>query len=62
LYSKVFGQAYGPNTLMYMMSGKAISRAICAILLLNAALHYKLIERILPLEQEHSNTEFDGQF
>ena len=47
---------------MYMMSGKAISRAICAILLLDAALHYKLIERILPLEQEHSNTEFDGQF
>ena len=62
LYSKVFGQAYGPNVLMYKMSGKAISRAICAIHLLDAPLHYKLVELILPLEQEHSNTEFDGQF
>ena len=62
LYSKVFGQAYGPNALIYKMSGKAISRAICAIHLLDAPVHYRLMELILPLEQEHSDTEFDGQF
>jgi len=43
---------------MHMMSGKAISRALRAIYLLDAALHSKLMELIL----EHSDTEFDGQF
>jgi len=47
---------------MYMLSGKAIYRAIRAIHLLDAAIHSKLMEGILPLEQEHSDTEFDGQF
>ena len=56
------GQVYGPNTVIHMMLGKAISRAILGLYLLYAALLSKLLEFIepeginltttLPLKQE----------
>ena len=45
---EALGQVYGPNTVIYMMSGKAISRAIRGLHLLDAALHSKLLEFIVP--------------
>ena len=55
------GCAYGPNTIIHMMSGKAIARALCGLFLLDAGLSHKLIEFILPQSgvQTDNNSDQD---
>ena len=45
---EALGQVYGSNSTIHIICGKAISRAIRAIPLLDAVLTSKLLERLLP--------------
>ena len=61
---EALGQVNGPNTVIHMMSGKAISRAIRGLHLLDADLHSKLLEFIVPLELLHpaeTSAEYENQ-
>ena len=44
-------RAYGPNAVTHMISGKAVSRALCGHFLVEAALVNKLMAAILPSKQ-----------
>ena len=53
------GCVYGPNTIIHMMSGKAISHALCGLFLLDAALSHKLMEFILPQSSVQTDNNSD---
>ena len=52
-------QAYGPNAVTQMMSGKAIARALRGLFLIEAALTTKMLKTLLPKDGE-LNTMPDG--
>ena len=53
----VLESIYGPNAASYMMSGKAVSRALCGhFFLAEAALVNKLILAVLPGESNGNGT------
>ncbi len=50
-------RAYGSNAVTHMMSGKAVSRALCGHFLVEAALVNKLIMMaVLPYERNETET------
>ena len=50
---EALGQIFGPNAIVHILSGKAISRALRVLYLLDACLTTKLLEQIIPACKEH---------
>lgn len=58
---EVLETVYGPNTVTHMISGKAVSRALRGHLLVEAALTNKLMEAVLPFQDDHEDTNDDHE-
>ena len=59
MIDSALGCVYGPNTIIHMMSGKAVARALGGLLMLDAALSHKLMEFILPQSSVETDNNSD---
>ena len=59
---EVLTQVYAENSVSYMMSGKAYSRAVRGYILVDSALNNILIEEVMPALQEEDETTIKKAF